>query len=83
MEDKIVQQVVNKYVVRSAIGINKYGTTLEQNNKDNFLIHLQDELMDATLYIQKLIVLEKEITNIVKNTPNDMELGNKIRQLVK
>jgi hypothetical protein len=83
MTDSIVDQVVRKYEVRSAVGINKYGTTLQTNNKDNFLIHLQEELMDATLYIEKLITLEKEITNLVRNHPNDTELGMKIRKLVK
>lgn len=54
-KDKIVEQVVNKYTKRSEVGIKKYGTTLEENNTDDFLIHLQEELMDATLYIQKLL----------------------------
>ena len=83
MTDSIVDQVVRKYEIRSAVGINKYGTTLQTNNKDNFLQHLQEELMDATLYIEKLMTLEKEITNLVRNHPNDAELGWKIRDLVK
>jgi hypothetical protein len=83
MTDSIVDQVVRKYEIRSAVGINKYGTTLQTNNKDNFLQHLQEELMDATLYIEKLMTLEKEITNLVRNHPNDAELGMKIRDLVR
>jgi hypothetical protein len=83
MTDSIVDQVVRKYEIRSAVGINKYGTTLQTNNKDNFLNHLQEELMDATLYIEKLMTLEKEITNLVRKHPNDAELGWKIRDLVK
>lgn len=55
IKDKIVQQVIDKYTERSATGIKKYGTTLEENNKDNYLIHLQQELMDASLYIEKLL----------------------------
>jgi hypothetical protein len=54
MTDKIVQEVVDKFQKRSEIGIKKYGTTLEENNSDDFLNHLQEELMDAILYIQKL-----------------------------
>ena len=54
MEDKIVKQVVDKFQQRSEVGIKKYGTTLEQNNNDDFLNHLQEELMDAILYIEKL-----------------------------
>lgn len=54
MTDKIVQSVLDKYVKRSELGQKKYGTTLEQNNTDDFLNHLQEELMDAVLYIEKL-----------------------------
>lgn len=54
MKDKIVKLVTDKYKERSKAGIKKYGTTLDQNNDDDFLIHLQEELMDATLYIEKL-----------------------------
>lgn len=54
MKDKIVQQVISKFEKRSEIGIKKYGTTLEANNTDDFLNHLQEELMDAILYIEKL-----------------------------
>jgi hypothetical protein len=53
-KDKIVKQVVDKFQQRSELGIKKYGTTLEQNNTDDFLNHLQEELMDAILYIEKL-----------------------------
>jgi hypothetical protein len=54
MRDKIVQQVIDKFNQRSEVGIEKYGTTLWQNDKDDYLKHLQEELMDAVLYIEKL-----------------------------
>lgn len=54
MKDRIVQLVIDKFQHRSEAGIKKYGTTLEQNNDDDFLTHLQEELMDAILYIEKL-----------------------------
>jgi hypothetical protein len=76
MRDKIVDQVVEKYHVRSQVGITKYGTTLENNNKDNYLLHAQEEAMDLSLYLQKLI-------EIVRDTPNDAQLGEKIRQMVR
>jgi len=82
MKDKIVQQVVDKYATRSAVGYMKYGTTLEDNTKDNYLKHLQEELMDATLYIEKLLDMNREITKLVKDHPNDAELGTLIRRLV-
>jgi len=80
--DQIVLEVIEKYAQRSEIGQVKYGTTLETNNKDNYLKHLQEELMDATLYLQKLMTLDKEITKLVKDHPNNAELGMKIRNLV-
>lgn len=80
--DQIVLEVIEKYAQRSEIGIAKYGTTLETNNKDNYLKHLQEELMDATLYLQKLMTLDKEITKLVRDHPNNAELGMKIRNLV-
>ena len=83
MRDQIVEDVVDKYLERSQVGITKYGTTLENNNKDNYLKHLQEELMDATLYLEKLMYLNQEITNLVRDHSNDAELGMKIRNLVR
>jgi hypothetical protein len=82
MKDKIVERVIDKYADRSYVGITKYGTTLEDNNKDNYLVHLQEELMDATLYLEKIMFLNKEITRLVKDHPNDCELGMLIRNMV-
>lgn len=82
MKDKIVQQVVDKYTSRSEVGIAKYGTTLEGNNVDNYMLHLQEELMDATLYIEKIMYMNREITRLVKECPNNQELGALIRKLV-
>ena len=56
MEDKIVESVVKMYTERSNVGQQKYGVTLDRDdlNLIDWLKHLQEELMDATLYIQKL-----------------------------
>jgi len=61
--DPVVQSVVNKFVDRSDVGFAKYGKTLRDDNSDIFawLNHLQEELMDATLYLQRL---KEEITNL-------------------
>ncbi len=83
MSDPIVDQVIAKFQSRSDIGARKYGTTLHQNNHDNYLLHLQEELMDACNYIEKLMTQNLEIINLVKTTPNDQELGEKIRSLVR
>ncbi len=54
--DPIVESVINQFKTRSEIGIKKYGTTLERTDVDvlGWLNHLQQELQDATLYIERL-----------------------------
>ena len=56
IEDPIVLKVLAKYYERSQTGIEKYGRTLDRDdlNLIDWLNHLQEELMDATLYIEKL-----------------------------
>ena len=63
IEDAVVKSVIDEFAERSKIGIEKYGTTLEANNTDDFLQHLKEELMDATLYIQKLQTKFNSIKN--------------------
>jgi cyclopropane fatty-acyl-phospholipid synthase-like methyltransferase len=52
MKDKIVKSVIDKYKQRSEVGIKKYNKTMERDDLslDEWLTHLQEELMDATLY---------------------------------
>jgi hypothetical protein len=59
-EDTVLMAVMTKYYERSQRGIRKYGTNLDRTDIDliGWLDHLQEELMDATLYIEKL---KKEI----------------------
>lgn len=61
--DPIVNSVIAKYDQRSRLGVSKYGNTLEDNTDglEVFLTHLQEELMDATLYIEKL---KKKVTQL-------------------
>ena len=56
IKDNIVASVIEKYIDRSEAGIVKYNTTLYDNRStfDEWLNHLQDELMDATLYLEKI-----------------------------
>lgn len=55
-KDSYVQIVKAKFEQRSQRGIEKYNTTLEREdlNLQEWLNHLQEELMDATLYIERL-----------------------------
>jgi hypothetical protein len=82
MKDKIVEAVIEKYKIRSEMGAIKYGTYLHQNNADDYLKHLQEELMDGSLYIEKLINLKKEITALAKMFSNDADLGAAVRNFL-
>ena len=55
-KDTIVESVIEQFKQRSNVGIKKYGVTLDREdlNTEEWLKHLQEELMDATLYIEKL-----------------------------
>ena len=56
--DPVVERVVDKFVERSDVGFAKYGTTLEDERRikmkdlHKYLNDIQEELMDAVLYIQ-------------------------------
>jgi len=56
--DPVVERVVDKFVSRSDVGFKKYGKTLHEERttgiKDlgKYLNDIQEELMDAVLYIQ-------------------------------
>jgi hypothetical protein len=61
--DPVVEAVVDKFVRRSDIGFAKYGKTLRDDKSDLFVWanHLQEELMDAVLYMQRL---KEELTDL-------------------
>ena len=56
--DPVVKRVVDKFKTRSDAGYAKYGTTLHEERTTKmkglmkYLIDIQEELMDAILYIQ-------------------------------
>jgi len=54
--DPIVRSVIKKFQDRSSVGIKKYGTTLDRTDVDfdGWAEHLQQELMDAILYLERL-----------------------------
>ena len=55
-QDSIVETVISSFKKRSNIGIRKYNKTMDRNDLSTleWLQHLQEELMDATLYLEKL-----------------------------
>jgi hypothetical protein len=54
---KIEESVITKIRERADIGKNKYGVTMERNDLNiiQWLTHLQEELMDAAVYLEKVI----------------------------
>lgn len=54
--DKHVQAVIDSFEERSRHGFEKYGTTTERTDLSflDWLQHLQEELMDATIYVETL-----------------------------
>jgi hypothetical protein len=67
VKDQVVLSVMAKYAERSNKGLRKYGTTLDREDLTiyDWLNHLQEELMDATLYLERIrkdISLEKTLS---------------------
>ena len=56
MDSKIYKRVIDTLREREATGIKKYQTTMDRNDLSlgEWLNHLQEELMDATIYLEKL-----------------------------
>ena len=55
-KDIIIERVMRKFKNRSEVGFKKYGVTLKDDYQplDTWLTHLQEELMDAVNYIEKI-----------------------------
>ena len=75
--DEIVQRVIEKIDQRSLIGQKKYGATMmgeiknEVKDLDRFLIDVQEEIMDALLYIQAArVCLRDEVEEAMLNRMN-------------
>ena len=70
-KDEIVQAVLAKMDERSLIGQKKYGATMmeeikgEKKDLNRFLVDVQEELMDALLYVEAAKrCLEDEVENL-------------------
>ncbi len=61
----IEDMVCKKIMMRAVKGESKYQVTMEREdlNMLEWLTHLQEELMDATVYVQKLIDMVVEESN--------------------
>ena len=72
--DPVVERVVDKFKQRSDVGYKKYGITLDDDPSKvvDWLNHLQEELMDAVLYLQK--AKEVYTTNLQEDLLSDLDV---------
>ena len=61
---KIEDNVIIKIAKRTMAGLNKYGTTMERTDLNflEWLQHLQEELMDAAVYVERLMQEASQVT---------------------
>ena len=54
---KFEEKVIDKIRKRAEVGKAKYGVTMERGdlNTTEWLTHLQEELMDASVYVERLL----------------------------
>ena len=74
--DPIIQKVVEKFISRSDVGFDKYKVTLDEDSKsiNEWLNNIQEELMDAVNYIEKLkSVLTDELQEVLLKNFNEKD----------
>lgn len=73
IRDEQVLSVIAKYEAREQKGFNKYNTNTDRTDLslDEWLNHLQEELMDGTIYIERI---RKELRErkLLGLTPKDV-----------
>ena len=79
--DPIIEKVINKFAERSNVGYKKYGVTLhdDEPNLHKWLNHIQEEMMDAVNYIEKLKMettdaLQEKLLKDYNESVNDIEV---------
>jgi len=74
LRDPVVKRVMDKFVERSNEGFRKYGTSLHEERTTKlkglgkYLLDIQEELMDAVLYVQ---TAREEIKDILDEISED------------
>ena len=72
--DPVVKRVVDKFKLRSDEGFKKYGTTLDEERTTKmkglmkYLVDIQEDLMDAILYIQ---TAQEELKDVLNETSKE------------
>jgi len=76
--DPIVEKVIDEYKERSEFGMEKYGVPMTRTDIDllGWLQHLKEEMMDATIYIERIqeelhTTRDKKISSLYHSKTND------------
>lgn len=69
--DSINASVIQKLAKRAERGAQKYGVTLDREDLDlrTWLLHLQEELLDAACYVERLMKETKYVPKDVRSHP--------------
>jgi len=79
--DPIIEQVRQKLLDRSTVGVKKYGEHLGNYSKYNFILEMQHEALDFANYCEVELQKEETINQLLKKYPNNFDLGTAIRKL--
>ena len=77
----IEDAVCRKIQIRALVGENKYGTTMEREDLGyiDWLLHLQEELMDAAVYVEKLIEIYRNEGDIIERIGEAISIADQLR----
>ena len=67
--DSVNRELIQKVIDRAELGVRKYGTTMDREDLSllNWLQHLQEEMLDACVYIQKILTSSEGVQNAKTN----------------
>ena len=65
---RVEDSVARKIQERAAVGLAKYGVTMERTDLSrlDWLIHAQEEAMDLAVYLERLIKYERDKVSAVQ-----------------
>ena len=74
--DAHVERVRAKLLLRSQVGLKKYGVTTERTDLDLLAWgrHLQEELMDAAVYVERVMNDLQQLSAIMARAKHDSEV---------
>ena len=82
-DDQITKTVISKLIARSQKGVRVYGQSCDRTDlsEAEWLQHLHEELMDATVYAQKLLTTKYQDIQATDNRVAELASENKILKM--